>query len=265
MRAIFRPFVVLLAMCGAAAAQTPQEQAYVAAREQMAGDLEAKHRSLDGSRWHREEARAQEALTARLWGVIGATPPPPKGFAIDRANPDPLCCGPGAGALDALVISDGRNRAVMTTVGLMRLWLKRDPKAALQDNDIDYARALNADAAIEVFAPLPVQAPARTDLAVARLVVKGQGVARFPLHVVAAVVKGGRVLLTMRPASLEVADAGSPCERLWAESTERYRTADDLDKRRSIAADGARQLEHCTQFPGLGRRAQRLVDALAAD
>ncbi len=262
MRAIFRPLLLLLAMSGTAVAQTAQEKAYVAGRERLVAELEAKHGKVDQAAWTGEEARAQEALTAQLTQVTGA---PPTGSSIDRSNPDPVCCDRGAGTLDALVISDGRNRAVMTTEGLMRLWLRRDPVVALKGDDIDYYRALNADAPIEVFAPLPVHAPTGVDLALARLVVKGQGVSRFPLHVVAVVVKGGRILMTMRPAALEIADAGTPCEKAWAESTERYRTADDLDVRRTVAADSARQLEHCTQFPGLARRAQKLVDALASD
>ena len=70
----------------------------------------------------------------------------------------------------------------MTTEGLLRLWLGRDPRTALQSDDIDYDKALNADAPLDVFAALPVTVPAGTDLALARLVIKGQGVGRFPLH-----------------------------------------------------------------------------------
>jgi len=58
MRSILRPLLLLLAMPGAAAAQTPQEKAYVAARQQMVGELEGRRRSLptpiDESAWHRE-------------------------------------------------------------------------------------------------------------------------------------------------------------------------------------------------------------------
>jgi hypothetical protein len=264
---------LLWLMAAPAIAQTPEEKAYVALRERVVADLEARRREvppIGEADWNRLEARAHDTLTERLSKLVGS--PPPKGFSVIGSNPDPLCCGNGAGSLDALVISNGRIRAVMTTEGLLRLWLGRDAMAALKGDDIDYYRALNADAPVEVFAPLPVQPTAGTDTALGRLVIKGQGVGRFPLHTVAAVVRKGRVLLTMTPASLEAHDAGTPCEVLWQESTERYRTADDLDTRRAINLESGRRLEQCVKgsegqalFPGLGRRAQKLVDALSAD
>ena len=161
---------------------------------------------------------------------------------------------------------------MITTEGILKFWLGRDPRAALQSNDIDYYRALNADAPVQVFAALPVKMPAGADLALGRLVIKGKGVGRFPLHTLAAVVRNGRVLLIRTPASLEAANAGSPCEVLWQQSTERYRTADDLDQRRTINQQAGKQLEQCVKehqgralFPGLGHRAQKLVDALSAE
>ena len=273
MKAILLIPVLWLMAAPHASAQTSEERAYVALRERMASELEARRRALpipiDESAWNREEARVHDGLMARLQQVVGS---PPKAFSISRSNPDPLCCAAGAGALDALVISNGRIRAVMTTEGLLRLWLGRDPVAALKGDDLDYYRALNADAPVEVFAALPVQAPAGTGLALGRLVIKGQGAGRFPLHMIAAIVHRGRVLLTMRPASLEPEDAATPCEVLWQQSTERYREADDLDARRAINIESGQRLEQCVKasegqarFPGLGRRAQKLVDALSAD
>jgi hypothetical protein len=59
---------------------------------------------------------------------------------------------------------------------------------------------------------------------------------------------------------------------LWQQSTERYRTADNLDTRRAINIESGQRLERCVKgsegqalFPGLGRRAQKLVDALSAE
>jgi hypothetical protein len=273
MKAIFLGFLAVL-MASQAGAQTAQDKAYVETRERLAADLEAKRKSLpepvDDGVWSQAEARAHEALKARLQEALGLASLP-KGFEITRSNPDPVCCGKGADSLDALALSKDKLRAVMTTEGILKLWLGRDPRTALQSDDIDYERVLNADAPVEVFAALPVKAPAGTDLALGRLVIKGQGVGRFPLHTIAAVVKNGRVLLIMTPASLEAANAGSPCEVLWQHSTERYRTADDLDERRTINEDAGKQLEQCVKehegqalFPGLGHRAQTLVDALSA-
>jgi hypothetical protein len=274
MKAIFLVLLVAL-VASPASAQTPQERAYVAERERLVGDLEAKRKSLplpiDESAWRREEALVHEMVKARLQAVMG-TAPPPQGFTVSRSNPDPVCCGAGAGSLDALALSKDKLRAVMTTEGILKLWLGRDPRTALQSDDIDYDRALNADAPVDIFAALPVKAPAGTALALGRLVIKGQGVGRFPLHTIAAVIKNGRVLLIMTPASLEAANAGSPCEVLWQQSTERYRNADDLDERRTINVEAGKQLEQCVKdqqgqllFPGLGRRAQKLVDALSAE
>ncbi len=274
MKAIFLGLLAVL-MASQAAGQTAQDKAYVEARQRRVADLEAKRKSLpqplDQDAWSREENRAHEMLKARLQEVLGAAPPP-KGFEVSRSNPDPVCCGKGAGSLDALALSKDKLRAVMTTEGILKLWLGRDPRTALQGDDIDYERALNADAPVEVFAALPVTAPTGTDLALGRLVIKGHGVGRFPLHTVAAVVKKGRALLIMTPASLEAANAGSPCEVLWQQSTERYRAADDLDERRAINQQAGKQLEQCVKeherqppFPGLGRRAQKLVDALSGE
>ncbi len=269
MKAIFLGLLAVL-LAPHAGAQTAQDKAYVEARQRLVADLGAKRKATPGdeSAWSREESRAHETLKARLQEVINA--PPPKGFEVSRSNPDPVCCGKGAGSLDALALSKGKLRAVMTTEGILKLWLGRDPRTALQSDDIDYYRALNTDAPVEVFAALPVKAPPGTDLALGRLVIKGQGAGRFPLHTIAAVVRNGRVLLIMTPASLEAANAGSPCEVLWQQSTERYRTADDLDERRTINEQAGQQLEQCVKehegralFPGLGRRAQKLVDALS--
>jgi hypothetical protein len=275
MKAIFLVLLAVLMAMPEADAQTPQEKAYVAARERLVADLEAKRKSwpqpIDQSGWSREEARAHKMLMAKLREVMGPAPPP-KGFAVMRSNPDPVCCGTGAGTLDALVVSKDKLRAVMTTEGLLGLWLGRDPRTALRSDDIDYYRALNTDAPVEVFAALPVTARPGTDLALGRLVIKGQGVGRFPLHTIAAVVRKGRVLVVMAPASLEAANAGSPCEVLWQQSTEHYRAADDLDARRALNVEAGGQLEQCVKehegqplFPGLGRRAQKLVDALTAE
>ena len=274
MKAIFLGLLAVL-MASQAGAQTAQDKTYVETRERLAADLEAKRKSLpepvDDRVWSQEEGHAHETLKARLQEALGSAPPP-KGFEVTRSNPDPVCCGKGADSLDALALSKDKLRAVMTTEGILKLWLGRDPRTALQGDDIDYERALNTDAPVEVFAALPVKAPAGADLAIGRLVIKGKGVGRFPLHNIAAVVKSGRVLLIMTPASLEAANAGSPCEVLWQQSTERYRSADDLDERRAINEQAGKQLEQCVKehegnalFPGLGHRAQKLVDALSGE
>jgi len=274
-----RSFLVVLLVLAAAPlaeAQTPEDRAYVAAREQAVVGLEARYRSLprpiDEAAWAREGQAVEDELEARLRGVM-ARFPMPKGFSTIGFHPDPICCGTAAGSLDGLLLSNGRIRAMATTEGILRLWLgDRDPRAALENDDLDYLRTLNADAPVRIFTPLPVARPPGADLAIGRLVVKGQGVTRLPLHIAVAVVRNGVVHLSLFPASLEDADATAACDALWREASERYRSADDLDARRDIDAAAGEQLERCMKapatgpiFPGLGRRAQRTVNALAAD
>jgi len=273
-----RILVALLVLAAAplARAQTPEDRAYVAAREQAVVALEARYRALpppiDEVAWAREEQRVESELKARLQGVM-AHAPLPKGFSVIGFHPDPLCCATAAGSLDGLLLSSGKVRAVATTEGILRLWLGgRDPRAALEGDDVGYLRALNADAPVRIFAPLPVVRPAGADLATGRLVIKGRGFTRLPLHIVVAVIRNGLAYLSLFPASLEPADATSPCDVLWSEASERYREADDLDARRDINAATGEQLERCVKthageplFPGLVRRAQRTVNALVAD
>jgi hypothetical protein len=275
MRSILIALLVLIAAHGAHA-QTTGDWAYVAAREQAVAGLEARYKSLpqpiDETAWAREEQAVEGELKARLEGVM-ARFPSPKGFSVIGFHPDPVCCGTATGSLDGFLLSNGRIRAMATTEGILRFWLGgRDPKAALEGDDIGYRRALNADAPIRIFAPLPVAKPPGSDLAIGRLVVKGRGFTRLPLHIVVAVVRNGLVHLSLFPASLEAADATTPCDILWSEASERYRSADDLDARRDIDAATGERLERCVKthagepiFPGLGRRAQRTVNALAAD
>jgi hypothetical protein len=268
--------LLLLVATPCVQAQTAEDRAYIAAREQAVAGLKARYKSLpppiDETAWARENQAVEGELKARLQGVI-ARFPLPKGFSVIGFHPDPLCCGTAAGSLDGLLLSNGRVRAVATTEGILRLWLGgREPKAALENDDIGYFRALNADAPVRIFAPLPVARPPGADLAIGRLVIKGRGFTRLPLHIVVAVVRNGLVYLSLFPASLEAADATAPCDILWSEASERYRSADDIEARRDINAATGEQLERCMKahagespFPGLGRRAQRTVNTLAAD
>jgi hypothetical protein len=275
MRSMLAAILVLFAASGVQA-QTAVDKVYVAAREQAVAGLETRYKSLprpvDEAAWAREEQAVEGELKARLQGVL-ARSSLPKGFSVIGFHPDPICCSKAAGSLDGLLLSNGRLRAVTTTEGILQLWLGgRDPKAALEGDDIDYLRALNADAPIRIFAPLPVARPPGAGLAIARLVIKGRGFTRLPLHIVVAVIRNGLAHLSLFPASLEAADATTPCDVLWKEASERYRSADDLDARRDINAATGEQLERCVKthageplFPGLVRRAQRTVNALVAD
>jgi len=273
-----RLLAVLLVLVAAplAYAQTSEDRAYVAAREQAVAALETGYGSLprpvDEAAWRRTQQAAESRLKSLLQGIL-ARHRLPERFSVIGFHPDPLCCAATAGSLDGLLLSNGRLRAVVTTEGILRLWLGgRDPREAIASDDVDYPRALNADAAVRIFSALPVAKPAGADLAIGRLVIKGQDSARLPLHIVVAVIRNGLVYLSLFPASLEPADAAAPCDALWREVSERYRSSDDIESRRDINAIAGAQLERCARahggkplFPGLGRRAQRTVNALAAD
>ena len=276
MRSVVFALLALFAAAPLAQAQTLDDKAYVAARKQAVAGFEARYKSLprpiDETAWAREEQAFEGELKARLQAVMAGFPLP-RGFSVSGFYPDPVCCSAAAGSLDGLVLSNGRVRAVATTEGILRLWLgDREPRAALEKDDIDYFRALNADAPVRIFAPLPIAKPAGADLAIGRLVVKGRDFTRLPLHIVVAVVRNGIVYLSLFPASLEAEDAKMPCDVLWREASEHYRSADDLDVRREINAATGEQLERCVKahvgqllFPGLARRAQRTLNALAVD
>ncbi|WP_428672217.1 hypothetical protein [Reyranella sp.] len=165
--------LLMLAAVPLAQAQTSGDRAYVAARGQAGAGLETRYKSLPRpigeTAWGREAQAVEGELKARLQGVM-ARFPLPKGSSVIGFHPDPVCCSTAAGALDGLLLSNGRIRAVATTEGILQLWLGgRDPRAALERDDIGHLRALNADAAVRIFAPLPVATPPRRRGRISRL------------------------------------------------------------------------------------------------
>jgi hypothetical protein len=159
-------------------AQSPEE-AYVAARVQTGAVLEEKSKS-GGSAWDAAYDQAKSNLAEQLRRVMGPVPSP-KGFSgAGTFSPDALCCGLGEGMLDGLLFQSGSGSVLVTTESLLRLWLQEhrnwwkddplatDAKTALQSSAF-YTQAISTDAAVTVFAPLPIRAPAGATLAVAEL------------------------------------------------------------------------------------------------
>ena len=146
-----------------AQAQTPEDRAYVAAREQAVAALEARYKSLpppvDEAAWTREERAAEGELKAgcrAFWRASRCRRAFPSSASI------PIPCA--AARPPALSIASFSRTAASgrwsTTEGILQLWLGgRDPKAALEGDDVGYLRALNADAPVRIFAPLPVARP----------------------------------------------------------------------------------------------------------
>ena len=99
---------LLLLLATPAWALSPEEAAYIAARDRAAAALEQKWDSA-------AHDKAIAALTPMLRRIVG---PPPKGFpGPGEMVRDSLCCGAGSDKLDAIAFGD----AVVTTEGLARL------------------------------------------------------------------------------------------------------------------------------------------------
>ncbi|HEY6719599.1 MAG TPA: hypothetical protein VI232_24885, partial [Reyranella sp.] len=176
MRMILPLLVLLMApVCRAG----PAEQVYFTARDQAIATLEQKFNSLEPAatdKFQAEYDRASGAVEAQLRRLMGPVPPP-KGFSsAGTMSPQVLCCGIGAGTLDGALFRNGDDIVLVTTEGLLRHWLEEnskayhfptDPAAALRSDDF-YTPAIAADAAVSIFAPLPIRAPRQCSRCAAR-------------------------------------------------------------------------------------------------
>ena len=304
--------VCLLVAASPVWAQSPEqasEKAYVAARVQAGAVLEEKSKSADafdtttpdGRAWSAAYDQAKSNLEAELRRVLGPVPAP-KGFSgAGTFSPEALCCGLGEGMLDGLLFRSDSGSVVVTTEGLLRLWLKEhkdwwkddplatDPTTALQSSAF-YTQAISADAAVTLSAPLPIRAPAGATLAVAGLATQCNGSCSLPQYIAAAVVKGGRVYVALVDAALPAATPGAAplgaCDAVWKDFHDRYKAAyaayeaaketskayELLEAASRIESEGGAAVDRCWKshgkgdaaFPALTRQAQDLADILAA-
>jgi hypothetical protein len=289
------------------------EEAYLTARTKTGAVLEETSKSADafdttkpgGRAWSAAYDQAKSDLAAQLRRVMGPVPSP-KGFSgAGTFSPDALCCGLGEGMLDGLLFRSGSGSVLVTTEGLLRLWLQEhkdwwkddplatDAKTALQSSAF-YTQAISADAAVTLFAPLPIRAPAGATLAVAGLATQCNGSCSLPLYIAAAVVKGGRVYVALVEAALPATTPGAAplgaCDAVWKDFHDRYKAAyaayeaakatsrayELLQAASRIETEGGAAVDKCRKsrargdgqgdaaFPGLTRQAQDLADALAA-
>jgi hypothetical protein len=296
--------VFLLIAAPRAWAQSPEE-AYVAARVRTGAVLEEKSKT-GGNAWDSAYDQAKSNLEAQLRRVMGPVPPP-KGFSgAGTFSPDALCCGLGVGMLDGILFQSSSSSSVLvTTESLLRLWLQEhknwwkddplatDAKTALQSSAF-YTQAISTDAAVTIFAPLPIRAPAGATLAVAGLATQCNGSCSLPLYIAAAIVKGGRVYVALVDAALPATTPGaappSACDAVWKDFHDRYKAAyaayeaakktsrayELLQAASRIETEGGAAVDKCRKnraqrdgkgdaaFPGLARQAQDLADALAA-
>lgn len=183
---------VLLIAAPFAWAQSPEERGYLAERDRAIAALEAKYDV-------EEYKRASDALEVRLRRIIGAVAPP-MGFAgIGHFSPDTLCCGVGEGKLDGIAFAtsdDTDGSVIVTTESLLLRWLATrkmpaEPASALLSGDF-YANAIVGDAAVTIFATLPIVTPAGATMAVAALALASQAGAFWPPRQIAvSVLRGG--------------------------------------------------------------------------
>lgn len=277
--------VLLVALAAAllvgwpAIAQAPsaQEQAYAAARAAETTRVE----KIKGPEFDKENTEAIRALEPQLRALLGPVAAPP-GFSGPGAfHPEALCCELGAGALDGVAFGDGKSGvAVVTTEGLLRLWVGTDTATLLANDSFDYTNAFGADAAVSPVVPLPIRAPADASLAVARLATQCNGTCALPDYLAVVVLKGGRARLALVKAALPPAPA-TDCDGVWQQAVARYREAYAVfDADRSgpkayqllteasrLEASGGQEVQQCARqdrgFPGLTRQAQALADSLA--
>ncbi|MCW5735835.1 MAG: hypothetical protein KIS73_17020 [Enhydrobacter sp.] len=257
----------LLLLAAPAWALSPEEAAYIAARDRAAAALEHKWDSA-------AHDKSIGVLTPMLRRIVG---PPPKGFpGPGEMVRDTLCCGAGSDRLDAIAFGD----AAVTTEGLARHWLGEKPKqpidldAKLREGE-DLYFGLTGDAAVTVYAFLPIEPPAGTTQAVAHLGLESQAGAFSPPRELGVIVrKGGRVLLYLDKAA--AAPELPICEAPLAAALQRataFRAAGKVDESFALESEASDAYVRCwslrvreaNAYPALTRQAQRIADSLAAD
>lgn len=263
-----------LAICPPSQAQTPEEQAYLAARVAANAALkkmeEARNPAVE-----QEARRLIGELEARLRRIV--EPAVPRGFAAPGSYNPALCCWTGAEALDGLVyprVGDpsGSDRVVVTTEGLAKLWVaehkdwwENDPtspadlRAVMQTEDF-YSMAIDADARVVPYLALPVHAPAGVDFAVALLAgMSNAGIFPPPEYIAVSVVQRGGIFVAVVEAATKPAPVAA-CEALQENGQS------DRDYREVRNASGkcwADSLKDGPVYSAATQQAQALVDGLA--
>lgn len=257
----------LLLLAAPAWALSPEEAAYIAARDRAAAALEHKWDSA-------AHDKSIGVLTPMLRRIVGA---PPKGFpGPGEMVRDTLCCGAGSDRLDAIAFGD----AAVTTESLARHWLGEKPKqpvdldAKLREGE-DLYFGLTGDTAVTVYAILPIERPAGATQAVAHLALESQAGAFTPPRELGVIVrKGGRVFLHLDKAA--AAPEIPACEEPLANALQRARTfraAGKVDESFALENEASDAYVRCWSlrvretavYRALMQQAQRVADALAAD
>lgn len=257
----------LLLIASPALALSPEEAAYITARDRAAAALEHK--------WdNAAHDKAIGILTPMLRRIVG---PPPKGYpGPGEMVRDSLCCGAASDKLDAIAFGD----AAVTTEGLARHWLGEKPKqpvdldAKVREGEELYL-GLTGDAAVTIYAALPVERPAGAAQAVAHLALVSQAGAFSPPGEVGVMVrKAGRLVMYLDKAA--VAPELPACEAPLAAALDKAKTAravGKVDESFTLENEASEAYIRCwsqrareaSAYPALVQQAQRLADSLAGE
>jgi len=295
-----RNSVLLAALLIAAAptqAASPVE-GYLAARDKaLAAMKKLDAANASNAKIQSTEKAALADLQKRLVAIVG--PVAVKGFLVaPKVNLDTLGDGPGNGTLDGLSFEatpdkpDG-SKLVVTTRPLFAAWLKAraadadthlpaTAAEALRTDDF-YTLAIAPDAAFSRALEIEVDKPAGADFAFAALGRWSQDVGPSAIdRIVAAVVTGGRVVVTDSEAANKAAELPA-CKGVWDAASEKAaklsaayqkggatdeKLIDESEKIRSkgsedwLACEG-KAVKSGAGYPALKKEAQDLVARMA--
>ncbi|WP_206244513.1 hypothetical protein [Novosphingobium terrae] len=240
-------------------AQTPGALSlYLSARDKAAAQANAEH-PPSGQKARNKAAAAR--LAAMLRAMIG--PVHVSGFTgVGRATIADLEDYAQYLPLDGLAYTDAHGtQLIVTTRPLVEAWLRASaPKgqavnaiAALDDEGL-YAAAINNDAAVEKFAPLPIKPVAPGMIAKAMLFEQGQDevAPNPPDQIGVTLLQDQRITILIQPTKVEAIPA---CKARYAQHPDK-----DLIFERCYAQELPRQ----ASYARLIRQAQALADRVAS-
>ena len=289
--------VALLLAAPLAWADLP-EDAYIAARDDAIKMLKEKSAANpDDKGLQVQEEKLRGDLQAQLQSLINPAVPPAFSGPPTMSPGTLFADDEGAGALDGLTFTTGKpsGSLLVTTEGLLTRWLgahkdvwkdqptpPADAASAFLSQDF-YTQAVSTDAAVSIFAAVPIHQPAGAGTAVALLVEQSQDIAIYPPDRLAvSVVKGGKVYIAIVDTKKFAPIA--TCTAVWnglkakADAAfAKYRASGlkdekSFDAKTGFEKDGEAAFHKCwgehaggaPAFAALTKQAQALADALAA-
>lgn len=292
LRPVLCALLTLFFVPSPATAGSPEED-YIAARDAAIASIkkiEAKNPDADVSKTDRKALADLEKRLQAIIGPLAVKPYPAKGkIAIETLSDNEV----GGGGLDALRFGkdgDGPN-VYVTTEGLLAKWIakpadwwttkgKTPPSTdgALANAEF-YTFAIGEDAAFSQMADLPIEKPAGTDAALAKLGGWAQDIGPNPNQsIIVALRKGGKVYIASQAAKKY---KGIPaCETVWKEAGrkadalfKKYQDSDAKDEKifnaytaeqekgdKDYRACYAGRLPKEAFFPALLKEAQEIAD-----